>query len=203
MGVSRRLSTKRQFEYRLVWAYKGSPVRHLKISQQPSGVLKMLRRLATSEPWMGTGVGQMRKAWNHYQMRTELDWATVAPMTLKAVMLAIQRSYPELDYIRVEFRQVGAWTAQLDPLNTLRSSTADATEARQTALVERIEAMPREELDNWRLLPPAERGDLRPSTERKRVTRGYRYNLGGPSSRVKRATTSAATGGATSGFDKP
>lgn len=194
----------RRYEYRLVWGYKGSKAKQVKIAQQPTRVLRMLRRLATDEPWMGASIGSLRKAWNHLQLRTEVAWEAVSERTLRDVMLAIQQTYPELDYIRVEFRQVGPWVEQLDPMRTLRTVTSEAADVRQLALVDKVEGMSREELDTWRMVPPSERGDLRTPTERRRYTRGNKYSkaaLDRQPRGVEGAAAAAEGGGDTSAAD--
>lgn len=164
----------RRFEYRLIWAYQGSKTRKVVLAQQPSRILKRLRRLATTEPWMGATITALRKSWNHLKLKQELQWEDVAGLGIREVMLQIQRSYPDLDFIRVEFRQVGDWVQMLEPEHRLRTPTTNASDERQLALLARIEAMPPDELDNWRLLPPDCRGDMRPSTQRRKHSHGKR-----------------------------
>lgn len=139
-----------KYQYRLLWHYVGSKNTHEFRGDRQATVLKMLRRVATPAPWLGMSRGQVKKGWARLCMRMNVPFEMVAGFSPKEMALRIQATFPLLDWVRVEHRQVGEWVETIDPLNTLRTPTSDRADARTTAMFAEIEAMSQAQLDAWR-----------------------------------------------------
>lgn len=188
------LKGTRLFEYRLLWAYKGSSYRHVLLSQRPSAILRRLRRVGTVTPWDGATVTAVRKCWMRLSLLLDAPFSSIANQSAQSVLLGIQRAYPELEYIRVEWRQVGDWMQMLDPLTNLRGKNSERGEQKLKALYTSLAAMTPEQLNNWRLIPPDMRGDMRPSAQRKKYSHAAaaklkRRRMGGQPSGFERVAT--------------
>jgi hypothetical protein len=141
------------YQYRLVWRYAGEKRDRTYVSDSPSSVLRMLRRIGTDEPWMGCSPTQIKRCWAWICRRLGVPFEAVADLSAKQALLKLRDSYPPLEYIRVEQRQVAPWTEMLDPLTSLRTASADRTDKRRQQNIETVEAMTREQLDAWRWIP--------------------------------------------------
>ena len=151
-----------KYQYRVVWGYKGKPgYKRTKLFDHGSAVLRILRRLATAEPWMGASQTNLRRGWARLALMLGVPFAAVADVPPKEVMRRIQAAYPELDYARVEFRQVGEWRELLDPLGTLPTHTTEQADKRLLDFIEKLEHMTPVELDTWRSIPTAEADEWR------------------------------------------
>lgn len=151
----------RKFEYRLVWRYKGTGRTSQLMAQRQLRILRLLRRLATNEPWRGATIQSLRKSWMRLSLMSDMPWDAVQGLKAKEVILRIQASYPEIEFIRVEWRQVGAWTEMLDPLTNLVTNTTQNSDRRLQAVYDMVEAMGPEELDTWRMTPLSMRDTAR------------------------------------------
>lgn len=150
MPALRRTPKALKYQYRLLWKYVGSKTLHELRGDKPATVLKMLRRVATPAPWLGTGRTTLRKAWARLTMRLGVPYDAISGLGPKDVILRIQQTFPKLEWVRVEHRQVGEWVETIDPLNTLRSPSSDRSDARTVELFERVSKMTTAELDDWR-----------------------------------------------------
>lgn len=155
-----------RYQYRLVWQYKGQTRKRILVAEQPSRVLRMLRRIGTRQPWLGVTEIQFRRAWAWLARRLYVPFAAVADIPADDILLRLQDSFPALDYIRVEHRQVGEWTELLDPLHTLRTPSASKIVAKAEAVAEKARHMSRAELDAWRWIPSDESQRLRTRGDR-------------------------------------
>lgn len=158
----------RLYEYRLLWAYKGRKSRSVMLAQRPGRILRHLKRVATDKPWEGATLTAVRKGWVRLSLMLDVPFDTVADLPAREVMTRIQAAYPTVDFIRVEWRQVGEWTELIDPLANLVTAATASSDRRLESLYARLDSMSTEELNLWRLLPPDKRGDLRPTAERMR-----------------------------------
>lgn len=147
---AKRQRVEQRFQFRLLWKYKGAKKVHELRSDTPAPALNMLRRVATTTPWMGVTKGQLRKAWARLQMRLELQAAAIKHFGPREVIQKIQDTFPELEWVRVEHRQVGEWVEQINPLVTLHTEKSIRADKRTVKMFETIEAMTSEELDAWR-----------------------------------------------------
>jgi|SRR6185295_103049 len=141
---------KQAFQYRLIWRYVGDRRTRELRADRPLPVLNMLRRIGTNEPWTGTTKSSLKRAWARLCLRLGVPFAQVEGLGPREVVKRIQDSYPRLDWIRVEQRQVGEWTETIDPLNALRQAGSDKTDAKRAELFDHIASLPPEELDKWR-----------------------------------------------------
>lgn len=139
-----------KFQYRLLWRYTGSKTAHELRADSPAPILRMLRRVATKTPWLGCGRMVLRKAWSRLCFRLNVPFDAISGLAPKDVVQRIQDSFPKLDWIRVEHRQVGDWVETIDPLNTLRTDRTDKDDARTTALFEEVAGWDTQTLDDWR-----------------------------------------------------
>lgn len=139
-----------QYQYRLLWKYAGSHRVHELRADKTGPILKMLRRVATQTPWLGTGKSVLRKAWARLCFRLDVPFDVVAGLGPREVVQRIQDTFPKLDWVRVEHRQVGPWVQTLDPLNTLRSRTNDIADAKTEKMFDEVESWTPEQLDAWR-----------------------------------------------------
>ncbi len=147
---------RRQFkqQFRVVWRYKGQKQERQVISDNPSTVLRMLRRVGTTTPWMGTTTVQFRRAWAWLMRRLNVPFEAVAEIPPKNVLLQLQASFPQLEYIRVESRQVAPWVAVIDPLLTLQTAGTAKADAKKLATLKMAEQLAAEgRLDEWRWRP--------------------------------------------------
>ncbi len=69
------------------------------------------------------------------------------------VVETLCRISKQIDWLRVEMRAVGTWTEVMDPLNTLKSVSTDATYAKKAELFERLNSLTRGESEAWRKRP--------------------------------------------------
>jgi hypothetical protein len=150
MPAVKRQRKALRYQYRVLWKYQGSKHVHELRGDRPLTVLKMLRRVATKTPWLGIGRSALRKSWARLCMRLNVPFDVVSGLSPREVAVRIQETFPRLEWCRVEHRQVGDWTETIDPLNTLRTPTTDAGDARTEKLFDDIGAMGTVELDNWR-----------------------------------------------------
>lgn len=144
------------FQFRLVWKYVGEQQPRTYVSDSASTVLRMLRRIGTDEPWMGVTPTQLKRTWAWVARRRGVPFDAIAEMRPRDALLALRDSFPPLEYIRVESRQVGTWTEVLDPLATLVSSKQSRVDQKRLATLAAAEAMSRAELDAWRWVPTEE-----------------------------------------------
>ena len=150
------MKRRRRFSYqfRLVWRYKGQRRIRTLVSDRPDVVLRMLRRVGTDEPWMGVTSIQFRRCWAWLARRLGVDFAAVADISPRQALLSLRDSFPPLEYIRVESRQVAPWTEMLDPLQSLRTPGTPKADAKKVATLTLAERMAREKtLDTWRWVP--------------------------------------------------
>lgn len=139
-----------KYQYRLLWKYTGSKKVHELRADTTSTVLKMLRRVATKTPWLGVGRAALRKAWSRLCFRLNIPYDAIAGLSPREVIQRIQDTFPELEWVRVEFRQVGQWTEMIDPLNNLRTASSDKQDARTEQLFDDISQWSQAQLDDWR-----------------------------------------------------
>lgn len=148
---------KFSFQFRLVWRYKGQRRERKFVSERPDAVLRMLRRVGTDEPWMGVTPTQFRRCWAWLARRLGVDFAVVADISPRQALLSLRDSFPKLEYIRVESRQVAPWTEVLDPLQSLRTAGTARSDAKRELVLEVAEDMfndpDRARLDKWRWVP--------------------------------------------------
>jgi hypothetical protein len=146
---------KFSYQYRLVWRYKGEKRNRYYVSDNPGSVLAMMWRVGTASPQRGVTATQFRRAWAWYARRLNVSVAAVADISPADILVRLQESFPRLDYIRVEQRQVAPWVEMLDPvecIHNLRPKTIDA-EAKRERFFVHVAEMSREQLDAWRWMP--------------------------------------------------
>jgi hypothetical protein len=149
MSLGRRFN----FQYRLVWKYQGEKRPRTYVSDSATAVLRLLRRIGTDEPWMGVTPTQLKRCWAWIARRRGVPFEAIADMTPKQALLALRDSFPALEYIRVESRQVAKWNEVLDPLNSLRTDATARGDRQRQELIDTVEQMAREQLDAWRWVP--------------------------------------------------
>ena len=117
--------------------------------------------MATTEPWMGATEMNVRRGWARLSYMLGVPFETVSGIPPREVMRRIQAAYPELDFIRVEFRQVGPWTELLDPLANLVTVGGARADKRMNDFYDKIEQMTPADLDAWRSIPAGEADEQR------------------------------------------
>lgn len=157
------MSRGRRFNYqfRLVWKYQGEARPRTFVSDSQSTVLRMLRRIGTDAPWLGVTPTQLKRAWAWVARRRGVPFDAIADMRPKETLLALRDSYPPLEYIRVESRQVAKWGEVLDPLDLLKTASTAASDKKKQATIDEVEQMTREQLDAWRWVPDEKTEQLR------------------------------------------
>jgi hypothetical protein len=142
----------RVFQYRLLWKYRSQKYQpHELVSERPLTILKMLRRLCAAEPWMGATANNLRGCWAYLASVEHLLWHEVVDLSVREAQLRIQSHWGPLEWLRVEFRQVGPWVEMLDPLDNLKEPGTEKWDIRARANFAKVEGMTREELDNYRV----------------------------------------------------
>lgn len=141
------------YQYRLVWKYKGEKNPRQFVSDRAFAVLQLMRRIGTKEPWTGCTETQMKRSWAYLARRQNVPFEAVAEMGLKQALLSLQASFPKLEFIRVEMRQVAEWTTVIDPVRKLATSYTERAGAKRAATLACIEGLTREQLDAWRWVP--------------------------------------------------
>lgn len=141
------------YQFQLVWKYQGEQRPRKFVSDSASVILRMLRRIGTDEPWLGVTPTQLKRAWAWVARRRQVPFEAIAAMGPKQTLLALRDSYPPLEFIRVESRQVAKWGEVLDPLTTLASNRTPKADQQKRDLVASVEAMDRATLDAWRWVP--------------------------------------------------
>ena len=144
------------FQYRLVWSYKGEKNPRQFVSDRAFSVLQLMRRIGTDMPWTGCTETQLKRSWAYLARRQNVPFETVAELGLKQALLNLQATFPKLEYIRVEMRQVGLWTPVIDPVRKLATVYTERAAQKRATVVARIEQMTREQLDAWRWVPDPE-----------------------------------------------
>lgn len=139
------------FQYRLLWQYRGQKTVHVLAAERPLTILKMVRRLCGTEPWRGATKMQIKRGWAHLARRLGVVFSAVAGIGPRDLFLRIQQAYGELNWLRVEFRQVGPWVEMQDPLENLQEPGTAKWDARCERNMAEIEAMTPEQLDAWRV----------------------------------------------------
>lgn len=142
-----------RYEFRLLWRYKGRAKSVSMLAQQSTAILRHLRRIGTDKPWEGATIATIRKSWLRLSLMLEVPFETIADLKAREVIARIQAAYPELEFIRVEHRQVGEWVETMDPLKHLCSPKTPMHDAKLEALYTKLDGMTRAELDVWRALP--------------------------------------------------
>jgi hypothetical protein len=148
-------------QYRLVWKYEGQKHPRILVSDNSNSILRMLRRVGTDEPWMGVTPVQFKRCWAWVARRLNIDFGAVAHMGPREALLALRDSFPKLEYIRVDSRQVAPWVELIDPLESLRTMSTGRADQKRLALFEEAESMSEEELAAWRWTPDPEREAFR------------------------------------------
>lgn len=141
------------FQFRLVWKYKGEQRPRYFVSDNPGAVLRMLRRIGTDEPHMGVNASQLKRSWAWLARRLQVSFAAVAHIEPREILIRLRDSFPPLEYIRVEQRQVAAWTEMIDPMNGLKRPTTEKTDIKREMTMATVQGMTREQLDAWRWVP--------------------------------------------------
>lgn len=144
------------YQFRLVWKYQGEQRPRTFVSDSASTMLRMLRRIGTDAPWLGVTPTQLRRVWAWVARRRNVPFEAIANMPPSAALLALRDSYPPLEYIRVESRQVAKWTEVLDPLVTLATPSTPKADQKKLDLLAQVAAMDRATLDVWRWVPTDE-----------------------------------------------
>ena len=142
-----------KLEYRVLWGLKGSPVTYQKLFQTKSSALRMVIGTATASRWLGWNPSRLRKAWWILSKRSPIPVDTIESMSLLEVVETLCRISKQIDWLRVEMRAVGTWTEVMDPLNTLKSVSTDATYAKKAELFERLNSLTQGESEAWRKRP--------------------------------------------------
>lgn len=148
----------RKFEYRIVWRYKGKHRTGQLMAQRQLRILRFLRRLATNEPWRGATIQTLRKCWMRLSLMSDVPFDEIQHLRAEEVLTRIQQTYPEVEFARVEWRQVGAWTEMLDPLVNLQTEATENSDRRLAAIYAQVAEMTTEQLNTWRLTPLVMRG---------------------------------------------
>lgn len=141
------------YQYRLYWKYKGEKAPRQLVSDRAFSVLQLMRRIGTDQPWTGCTETQLKRSWAYLARRQNVTFEAVAELGIKQALLNLQATFPKLEYIRVEMRQVGEWTAVLDPVRKLATIYTERAAKKRATAVARIEALTREQLDAWRWVP--------------------------------------------------
>lgn len=141
------------FQYRLVWKYQGEKNVRQYVSDRAFAVLQLLRRVGTKEPWTGCTETQMKRSWAYLARRQGVTFEVVAELGLKQALLNLQATFPKLEFIRVEMRQVAEWTTVIDPMRKLATVYTERAGVKRAKTLSRIEALTREQLDAWRWIP--------------------------------------------------
>lgn len=149
------------YQYRLVWKYASEKAPRQFVSDRAFAVLQLMRRIGTKEPWTGCTETQMKRSWAYVARRQNVPFEAVAEMSLRQALLALQASFPKLEFIRVEMRQVAEWTTVIDPVRALATEYTERAMAKRAKTVAAIEAMTREQLDAWRWIPDPEADKFR------------------------------------------
>lgn len=150
-----------KYQYRLVWAYKGQPRPRRLMAESAQRILRALRRIATTEPWRGTTQTTLKKAWVRLAFLMDAPFEVVEGMGPREVIQRIQDAYGPLDFVRVEYRQVGQWTEMLDPLANLPTAGTANGDAKMARFYDKVEQMTPEQLNAWRVYPAAWRANDR------------------------------------------
>jgi hypothetical protein len=149
------------YQYRLVWKYVGEKNARQHVSDRAFAILQMMRRIGTKEPWTGCTETQMKRSWAYLARRLNQPFEVVAEMSLRQALVALQASFPKLEYIRVEMRQVADWVQVVDPMRVLATRASDKRAMRSATLVDSVDALSRSELDAWRWIPDPEADKFR------------------------------------------
>lgn len=149
----RRQPRKFSFQYRLIWKYRGELRARKYVSDSPGAVLRMLRRVGTDQPHLGVTPTQFKRAWAWLARRMAVGFAAVAHIPPDDILIRLRESFPPLDWIRVEQRQVAQWVETLDPLENLRSKSTEKADAKRQELLNVIQTFTQEQLNEWRWVP--------------------------------------------------
>lgn len=141
------------YQYRLVWYYKGEEHPRQFVSDRAFSVLQLMRRIGTDEPWTGCTETQLKRSWAYLARRQNVDFSVVAELSLRQALLNLQATFPKLEYIRVEMRQVAEWTTVIDPVRKLATVYTERAERKRRARLGELEQLTREQLDAWRWIP--------------------------------------------------
>jgi hypothetical protein len=141
------------YQYRLVWKYRAEKRARLLVSDRPNAIRRMLRRVGSDKPELGVTPTQLKRSWAWLARRLDVGFEAVSHIEPREILFRLRDSFPRLEYVRVEQRQVGPWVEMLDPLNNLMTGSTLKAEEKRAALLERVQAMTREELDAWRWVP--------------------------------------------------
>lgn len=144
------------FQFRLVWKYKTERHPRQMVSDRAFAVLQLMRRIGTREPWTGCTETQLRRSWAYLARRQNVDFSVVAELGIKQALLNLQATFPKLEYIRVEMRQVAEWVQVIDPVRKLATASTERAAKRKRERLAVLEQMTREQLDAWRWIPDAE-----------------------------------------------
>lgn len=149
------------YQFRLYWKYKGEKAPRQMVSDRAFAVLQLMRRVGTSEPWTGCTETQLKRSWAYLARRQNVPFETVAELSLRQALLNLQATFPKLEYIRVEMRQVAEWTTVIDPVRKLATVYTERAERKRRARLLELETFTREQLDAWRWIPDAESDKFR------------------------------------------
>lgn len=156
MTTTTRRSRRFDYQYRLFWKYKGEKNPRQFVSDRAFAVLQLMRRIGTDMPWTGCTETQLKRSWAYLARRQNVPFETVAELGLKQALLNLQATFPKLEYIRVEMRQVGTWTPVIDPVRKLATVYTERAAQKRATVVATIEQMTRQQLDAWRWIPDPE-----------------------------------------------
>jgi hypothetical protein len=144
------------FQYRLYWKYRTEKSPRQYVSDRAFTVLQLMRRIGTKEPWTGCTETQLKRSWAYLARRQNVPFEAVAELGLRQALLNLQATFPKLEYIRVEMRQVGEWTTVIDPVRKLATVYTERAAQKRAKVVATIETMTRQQLDAWRWIPDPE-----------------------------------------------
>lgn len=144
------------FQYRLYWKYKTEKAARQLVSDRAFAVLQLMRRIGTNEPWTGCTETQLKRSWAYLARRMDVPFEAVAELSLRQALLNLQATFPALEYIRVEMRQVAEWTTVIDPVRKLATVYTERAEKKRRARLVELEALTRAQLDAWRWVPDPE-----------------------------------------------
>lgn len=141
----------RDYQYRVVWRRKHDKADRKKVFNRGRDCYRFVLRLAGEKPWHGASRVYMRRVWAFLSKQMNVPTAAVMDYSARDAMIALREGNAKVAWMRIEMRQVGAWTEMVDPMEVLKPKTLVKMRAKAEAYCDFLDEHPEK-----RWIPPVE-----------------------------------------------
>lgn len=133
---------RRDYQFRLVWRRQGDRVDRKRVFDTPSATYKFIIRLCGEQPWQGSTHLGLRQLWAIVAKRLNTPTTVQFEHSTREVAVLLQSLNKKILWLRIETRQVAAWSEMLNPMEVLQPKAWERIAARADTYCDELDAHP-------------------------------------------------------------